>query len=195
MTSRRQNRFQFLRFSAPSVVFSPASKLPISILELVDPEDDDIDLIVDTILMLREFCYDIEDPAVIEGAVAAAHRRSARIEAELHSEEAVRRREESRQRTAVMAEAERLATEAKSRVYYARLGNLVKIGYSIEVKKRMSQINPEELLATEVGGPLAEKARHQQFAHLHYHGEWFRFEGALVEHVQALQAAKLCKVS
>lgn len=74
-------------------------------------------------------------------------------------------------------------------VYYMRIGNRCKIGYSTNLGGRLETINPEELLAIEPGGPAQESARHAQFRDLHTHGEWFRYEGALVEHVEHLQAA------
>lgn len=75
-------------------------------------------------------------------------------------------------------------------VYYMRIGNRCKIGYSANLAGRLDAINPEELLVTEPGGPAQEAARHSQFADLRTHGEWFRYEGALAEHVAQLQAAR-----
>jgi hypothetical protein len=85
-----------------------------------------------------------------------------------------------------------MQNEAKARearphvVYYMRIGNRVKIGTTSDIKRRLSTINPEELLATEPGGYDLEKERHQQFEHLRSHGEWFAYEGALEAHVQEL---------
>lgn len=75
----------------------------------------------------------------------------------------------------------------KAVVYYARLGNLVKIGTTVNLRNRMSNINPEELLITESGSTEVERNRHRQFQDLHVHGEWFRYEGALIEHVEELR--------
>lgn len=72
-------------------------------------------------------------------------------------------------------------------VYYMRIGNRCKIGFSMKLGTRLATINPEELLATEPGGLVQEAKRHSQFRHLHSHGEWFRYEGELVEHVTDLQ--------
>lgn len=74
-------------------------------------------------------------------------------------------------------------------VYYMRIGNRCKIGFSTNIAARLEAINPEELLATEPGGQAQEAARHGQFRKLHTHGEWFRYEDALMEHVTQLQAA------
>lgn len=78
--------------------------------------------------------------------------------------------------------------QAQSVVYYARIGNRVKIGYTIDIQRRMSAINPEEILATEPGGPKIELERHRQFASLRVHGEWFRLEEPLVSHIAALRS-------
>jgi hypothetical protein len=40
---------------------------------------------------------------------------------------------------------------------------------------------------TEPGGPDLETERHEQFKALWVVGEWFRYEGSLVEHVEALR--------
>jgi len=72
-------------------------------------------------------------------------------------------------------------------VYYMRIGDRVKIGMSTNLRKRLESINPEELLAIEKGGRPIEAARHKQFAGLRTHGEWFRLEGALIEHIERLR--------
>jgi hypothetical protein len=72
-------------------------------------------------------------------------------------------------------------------VYYMRIGNRVKIGTTSDIKRRLSEINPEELLATEAGGLDIEKQRHQQFASLWSHGEWFSYGDTLKAHIQGLE--------
>lgn len=74
-------------------------------------------------------------------------------------------------------------------VYYMRIGNRVKIGTSTNLRDRLEAINPEELLALEAGDARLERRRHRQFAALRTHGEWFRLEGALRDHIEALRAA------
>lgn len=76
-------------------------------------------------------------------------------------------------------------------VYYVLVGDLLKIGMSRNVRQRMTQYPPNrKLLATERGDASLEKRRHREFANLLTGGnEWFRFEGALVEHVKALRAS------
>lgn len=80
-----------------------------------------------------------------------------------------------------------LAHQHPAIVYYMRLGNLVKIGFTENLTQRLSVINPEEVLTTEPGGRKREGERHKQFADLRVHGEWFRLEGALVEHIEAVK--------
>jgi len=66
--------------------------------------------------------------------------------------------------------------------------NLIHAGYDLET---------EELMATEPGWYDREEQRHLQFAHLRTHGEWFRLEGELREHIDELksQAARVDKPS
>ena len=72
-------------------------------------------------------------------------------------------------------------------VYYLRLANLVKIGFTTNLTKRLGVINPEEVMATEPGDRKREQERHRQFAALHAHGEWFRLEQPLVDHIEAIR--------
>lgn len=72
-------------------------------------------------------------------------------------------------------------------VYYARLGNRVKIGTTTDLRARMEAIQPEELLITEPGGHALEHMRHLEFAHLRTHREWFRYQGLLVVHINWLK--------
>lgn len=73
-------------------------------------------------------------------------------------------------------------------VYYMRIGDRVKIGTTTNLKRRRAEINPEELLATEPGWYDREEQRHLQFAHLRTHGEWFRLEGELQDHIDELRS-------
>lgn len=73
-------------------------------------------------------------------------------------------------------------------VYYMRIGDRVKIGTSTNLRTRLEAINPEELLALERGGVGIERIRHQEFAALRTHGEWFRLEGLLLAHIEKLRA-------
>lgn len=79
-------------------------------------------------------------------------------------------------------------------IYYARIGNRCKIGYTTNLRTRMQNINPEELLAVEPGDEQQERHRHDQFRALRTHGEWFRYEDALVAHVAVLAPASRAEV-
>jgi hypothetical protein len=79
------------------------------------------------------------------------------------------------------------STQPGQVVYYARMGNRIKIGTSTNVARRMKTINPEELMAVEPGGHALEHCRHIQFEHLRTHGEWFRHEADLAGHITALK--------
>lgn len=63
-------------------------------------------------------------------------------------------------------------------VYYLRLGDHVKIGTTVDLRKRMMVYPPRTLLlATEPGNRVTENIRHAEFAHLRVPGprrEWFR---------------------
>lgn len=72
-------------------------------------------------------------------------------------------------------------------VYYMRLGSLVKIGFTTNLTKRLEVIHPEEVMVTVPGGRERENERHQQFATLHVHGEWFRLEAPLADHIEAVR--------
>lgn len=65
-------------------------------------------------------------------------------------------------------------------VYFARSGNLVKIGHSIQTEKRLAQLRTGsgqrlDLLGTIPGGPAREREIHKQWARLRVPGtEYFR---------------------
>lgn len=78
-------------------------------------------------------------------------------------------------------------------VYYihAPALGLIKIGSAADPVERLRNMQTGSptalvLLAIEVGSLNEEARRHVQFAELRRRGEWFAFEGALAEFVQAL---------
>lgn len=71
-------------------------------------------------------------------------------------------------------------------VYYIRFSDRVKIGTTRNLKSRLQSLPHDEVLATEPGSFDVEAARHLEFAHLRIHGEWFRLEGGLAEHIASL---------
>lgn len=71
-------------------------------------------------------------------------------------------------------------------VYYLRVGEFIKIGYSANIKQRLSQmrLNADAVLATEPGGRDLERLRHQQFTHLRQgRREDFETAADLLSHV------------
>jgi hypothetical protein len=69
-------------------------------------------------------------------------------------------------------------------VYYLRFGDRVKIGTSINLKKRLQALQYDALLAVEPGSYGLEKQRHEQFANDRLIGEWFSESAALQSHVR-----------
>lgn len=74
-------------------------------------------------------------------------------------------------------------------VYYMRIGDRCKIGYTSNLLARVKALNPEELMAAEPGTEELETRRHREFHALRTHGEWFRLEEPLVGHVARLAEA------
>ncbi|MFJ2848313.1 GIY-YIG nuclease family protein [Streptomyces rubiginosohelvolus] len=75
-------------------------------------------------------------------------------------------------------------------VYYVRRGALIKIGTTTDLRRRMREILPEELLALEPGSIGIENDRHRQFSALRVPGqrEWFHAGPVLQEHVLDMRA-------
>lgn len=78
-------------------------------------------------------------------------------------------------------------------VYYVQIGELIKIGTTADLDKRMQSYPPgAALLAIEVGGPTLEKIRLHQFKHLlAARREWFHPGDDLMGHIESL-AAESC---
>jgi hypothetical protein len=65
-------------------------------------------------------------------------------------------------------------------IYFIRLGNRVKIGFTTNLAHRLSVLPHEEVLGTVPGTMKDEKRCHLAFAHLRVHGEWFRSDDDLL---------------
>lgn len=95
-----------------------------------------------------------------------------------------------------MAERERRQAEAESRalapgwIYYLRVADRIKVGYSVDVKRRMRSYPPHaELLAVHPGTPTLEREMHAKLAaHLAQGREWFRPTAEVMEHVASVLA-------
>lgn len=78
-------------------------------------------------------------------------------------------------------------------VYYARRRDLIKIGTTSRIHKRMAQQKMDELLAAEPGYFDLESERHSQFAADRVvmqrlgRNDWFRLSATLLEHVRELR--------
>lgn len=81
-----------------------------------------------------------------------------------------------------------IAVPETAGVYIVRAGDRVKIGKAINVRNRLDSLQTSaphklELLVVLPGGLPEEAILHKRFAHLRVVGEWFRFDGELVEFV------------
>lgn len=111
----------------------------------------------------------------------AVNRSQAKPITEAHAAAALRRQRDD----------ERARQLAESRgtqpgwIYYVRIGDRVKIGYSTDVKRRMGEYPPESrLLAVHPGTRKLETEMHQRFAGSRAAGrEWFRETVEITEHI------------
>ena len=115
--------------------------------------------------------------------------RQGRIDA-IHQKEAA---EEARSRKAreEMAQAERHGLmSAPGVIYYLRVGDLIKIGYTWDVEQRMRYYPPNsELLATHPGTRETERQMHHKFLHRVSKGrEWFTPCPEIDEHIEEVRS-------
>lgn len=71
------------------------------------------------------------------------------------------------------------------RVYFARLGNLIKIGVSVDPLNRVRSFNAG-LIGSVEGGRELEKQLHIEFADLRERGEWFKAKKRLLARIEEL---------
>jgi hypothetical protein len=83
------------------------------------------------------------------------------------------------------------ANTVTHKVYYVRVGDLIKIGMTRNLRTRIASYPPgSELLATERGGEALEAQRLRQFRHLlAQRNEWFHPGEDLMAHIATLKAA------
>lgn len=72
-------------------------------------------------------------------------------------------------------------------VYYAKRGDLVKIGQTIRLQQRVN-ILQARLLFAEIGGLDLERQRHSEFRAWRFQGEWFRATPELLRQLDELMA-------
>lgn len=79
-------------------------------------------------------------------------------------------------------------------VYYLRFGERIKIGTTVSLISRLSDLPYDEVLAIEPGGSEVEAARHKQFAAFRITGEWFALVDEIREHLRGLRCVDGCAV-
>lgn len=77
--------------------------------------------------------------------------------------------------------------ERPESVYFAQLGDLIKIGVSVAPETRARALNAE-LLHVEDGGREREDELHSAFAHLRVRGEWFRDDARIRRYLAKVAA-------
>lgn len=142
-------------------------------LAQLDQNDPAFHYITRAVMELLGYGFDIDDPEILQRAIERGR--------ELYAHRAGHLEANARKlsRTTTPTEGEL--------VYYFRIGNRCKIGYTSNLASRMTTINPEELLATEPGTFALEQLRHSEFWQLRTHGEWFRLESPLTDHIENLR--------
>lgn len=73
-------------------------------------------------------------------------------------------------------------------VYYFRLGDLVKIGTTVDVAQRRTQVPCQGVMAIEWGSYELESQRHAEFIESHQWGEWFRLTEQVGAHIVAVRS-------
>lgn len=78
--------------------------------------------------------------------------------------------------------------EAHGSVYFARVGELIKIGWTSNTGDRMSHLHADAVFHTQPGTRQDERALHAMFDHLLVKGrEWFRSDPELVAYIKGLR--------
>jgi hypothetical protein len=72
-------------------------------------------------------------------------------------------------------------------VYYFRVGNRIKIGYTGNLAGREKDLAPEEVLGWEPGSYELERRRHEQFAAYRVTREWFEDCSVIRKHIASLK--------
>lgn len=145
---------------------------------LVDPGEPAWGHILRAAMQLRAFGFDPADPDIAMRAIDAG-RRAYESDPQVRATQSIERSAARR--------ADKFAIAEGEVVYYMRIGNRIKIGWSTNLPLRLAAINPEELMATEPGNRVLERVRHDQFAELRTHGEWFELNVRLTDHIAELR--------
>lgn len=139
---------------------------------LVDPQDPAFDSILQVLSDMAEANVDFS-PEIVEAAVKAGRSRHAR-----------------QQPTPTLVPAPRRELPDGPVVYYVRRGNLIKIGTTVRLHRRMNELMPDEILAVEPGGEALERARHEEFRDLALtsRGEYFFPSPTLIAHLERVRS-------
>ncbi|MFI1583294.1 GIY-YIG nuclease family protein [Embleya sp. NPDC020630] len=73
-------------------------------------------------------------------------------------------------------------------VYFVRTDRRIKIGFTTDLRRRLAQSAPGEVLHTEPGSIADERRLHAAFQDLRLRGEWFRADPRLLDHIATLKA-------
>lgn len=74
-------------------------------------------------------------------------------------------------------------------IYFIQAGDLIKIGYTVDIKKRLIALRTSSpvaliLLGIMPGGPKVEAELHERFASSRRHGEWFHRNARLIRFIK-----------
>ena len=145
--------------------------------EGVDARDPAIREIIECAHLLKGLGFDMSDPAIQTRAIEQGRQRHKGYRrVNVQQQATMSQRHGIEQRTA----------DPVGTVYYMRVGNRVKIGWSSNLPARLLTFNPEELVAVETGSKTVERQRHREFSQLRTTGEWFRLEEPLQSYLVSL---------
>jgi hypothetical protein len=127
---------------------------------------------------------------ICEGHAVAAYRAVSKIVGDLSDDARFRETVSMESEPARRMRESREGFDRTQYVYYVRLGQKIKIGYTGNLRNRLNAYGPgRELLALEYGGLELEKQRHQQFREYRATGagrEWFSQAEELLDHIRQL---------
>jgi hypothetical protein len=74
-------------------------------------------------------------------------------------------------------------------VYFVLCAGRIKIGYTASLKSRLIKMKtdmpvPPKFLHIEIGSKTTERILHREFADLRLHGEWFKVDQRIYDHIQ-----------
>ena len=88
-------------------------------------------------------------------------------------------------------EARRNVKDTLGTIYFVRIGQCIKIGYTTNVRQRMAKLRPDAILATTPGTMRDEQALHHEFGEYWTNGEYFRPGPRLLAHIDGVRRGDL----